>query len=74
MQMFNNNLKQIQQDQRELLQLTRQLHSQLETKLELLEASLSQMQLEQNKQEHLNLKLDFIFQRLDELEKQKENK
>lgn len=72
--MFNNNLKQIQQDQRELLQLTRQLTSQLETKLELLEASLSQMQLEQNKQEHLNLKLDFIFQRLDDLEKQKENK
>lgn len=72
--MFNNNLKQIQQDQRELLELTRRLHSQLETKLELLEATLAKMQLDQDKQGHLNLKLDFIFQRLDDLEKQKENK
>lgn len=72
--MFNNNLKQIQQDQRELLQLTRELHRHLEAKLELVEASLSKMQLEQNKQEHLNLKLDFIFQRLDELENKRSKK
>lgn len=71
--MFNNNLKQIQQDQRELLELTRGLHNHLEAKIEFLEASLSKLQCEYNKQEHLNLKLDFIFQRLDDLEK-KENK
>lgn len=68
--MFGKKIKEIEQHQKELLSLTRELHSVLVEKIELVEKGLSLIRLEADKQGHVNLKLDFILRRLDELENQ----